>query len=194
MSANLLARASARARAQRLGGRRRRFGSPAAGAAAERARLVAGSAPSPSAPSALPAPLAMAPSTAPTATVSPALTTISPSTPGSGRRHLDRHLVGLELDQRLVGGDRIARLLEPFADGRLGHGFAQRRHADLGRHASSSPQSLDVQRLVDQTSSAPAVLAHQVLSPSPPTPGARHSAAAGAWPRCAPAPTRGWAR
>ena len=46
---------------------------------------------------------------------------------GGRRRHLDRHLVGFELDQRLVDRDRIARLLEPLADGRLGHGFAERR-------------------------------------------------------------------
>ena len=52
------------------------------------------------------------------------------------RRHLDRHLVGLELDQRLVGLDRVARLLEPLADGRLGHALAQRRHVDLDRHRS----------------------------------------------------------
>ncbi len=38
---------------------------------------------------------------------------------GGGRRHLDRHLVGLELDQGLGGGDRVAGLLEPLADRRL---------------------------------------------------------------------------
>ena len=54
---------------------------------------------------------------------------------GGGRRHLDRHLVGLELDQRLVDRDRIARLLEPLADGRLGHGFAERGHADFSHGA-----------------------------------------------------------
>ncbi len=58
---------------------------------------------------------------------------------GGRRRHLDRYLVGLELDQRLVDGDRIAGLLEPLADGRLGHRFAERGHADLshGPHPSS---------------------------------------------------------
>ena len=56
---------------------------------------------------------------------------------GRGRRHLDRHLVGLELDQRLVDGDRIARLLEPVADGRLGHRFAERGDADFS-HGSTS--------------------------------------------------------
>ena len=51
---------------------------------------------------------------------------------GGRRRHLDRHLVGLELDQRLVDRDGIARLLEPFADGRLGDGFAEGGNADFG--------------------------------------------------------------
>ncbi len=50
---------------------------------------------------------------------------------GGRRRHLDCHFVGLELDQRLVDRDRIARLLEPFADGRLGHRFPERRHANF---------------------------------------------------------------
>ena len=49
----------------------------------------------------------------------------------SGRRHLDRHLVGFELDQRLVDRDRVTRLLEPFADGGLGDGFAERGDADF---------------------------------------------------------------
>src|SRR6185436_10629733 len=50
---------------------------------------------------------------------------------GGGRRHLDGHLVGLELDDRLVDRDGIARFLEPFANGRLGDGLAQRRDADF---------------------------------------------------------------
>ena len=54
-------------------------------------------------------------------------------------RHLHRHLVGLELDQRLIGLDGVARLLEPLADRRLGHGFAQRRHFDLDGHRHFSP-------------------------------------------------------
>ena len=54
---------------------------------------------------------------------------------GRRRRHLDRDLVGLKLDQRLVGGDRVAGLLEPLADGRLDHGLTQARHPDLSRHA-----------------------------------------------------------
>ena len=50
---------------------------------------------------------------------------------GGGRRHLDGHLVGLELDQRLVDRDGFAGLLEPLADGRLGDGFAERGNADF---------------------------------------------------------------
>ena len=52
------------------------------------------------------------------------------------RRHLDRHLVGFELDQRLIGGDGVADLLEPLADGRLGDRFAKRGDADFGSHFS----------------------------------------------------------
>ena len=57
---------------------------------------------------------------------------------GGRRRHLDRHLVGLELDQRLVGGDGVADLLEPFADGRFGDGFAEGGNADFGSHCALS--------------------------------------------------------
>ena len=39
---------------------------------------------------------------------------------GGGRRHLHRHLVGLELDQRIVLLDPVADLPEPGADHRLG--------------------------------------------------------------------------
>ena len=39
---------------------------------------------------------------------------------GGRRVDFERHLVGFELDQRLVGFDRVAALLEPFADGRFG--------------------------------------------------------------------------
>ena len=65
---------------------------------------------------------------------------------GGRRRHLDRHLVGFELDQRLVDRDGVARLLEPFADGRLGDRFAERGHADLShwyrspRHGRARPR------------------------------------------------------
>ena len=48
-----------------------------------------------------------------------------------GRRDLDCHLVGLELDQRLVDRNGLAGLLEPFADGGLGDGFTESGNADL---------------------------------------------------------------
>ena len=47
---------------------------------------------------------------------------------GDGRGDLDGDLVRLKLTQHLVHGDRVARLLEPGGDGRLGHAFAQRGH------------------------------------------------------------------
>ena len=56
---------------------------------------------------------------------------------GGGRRHLDRHLVGFELDQRLVDRDGVAGLLEPLADGRLGDGFAEGGNADFSHDRSS---------------------------------------------------------
>src|SRR5436305_113145 len=43
---------------------------------------------------------------------------------GRGRGDFDGDLVGLKLDQRLVDRNRIAGLLEPAADGRLGDGLA----------------------------------------------------------------------
>jgi hypothetical protein len=73
------------------------------------------------------------PSSAPTPTVSPSLAVISRARRRQAR-HLDGHLVGLELDQRLVGLDRVAGLLEPLADGRFGDGFAEGRDADFGGH------------------------------------------------------------
>ena len=56
---------------------------------------------------------------------------------GGRRRHFDRHLVGFEFDQRLVDGDRVAWLLEPLADGRFGHGLAQRGYLDFGHEVWS---------------------------------------------------------
>ena len=56
---------------------------------------------------------------------------------GGGRVDFERHLVGLEFGQRLVGAHDVARLLEPAADRRLGDGFAERRDANFS-HALSS--------------------------------------------------------
>ena len=53
------------------------------------------------------------------------------------RRHFDRHLVGFELDQRLVDGDSLTRFLEPFADGRLGDQFSERGDTNLGHGFNS---------------------------------------------------------
>ena len=47
---------------------------------------------------------------------------------------LERHLVGLELDQGLVHGDDIAGRLKPFGDGRLGDRFAKSGNDDVGGH------------------------------------------------------------
>ena len=49
------------------------------------------------------------------------------------RGHLDRDLVGLELAEHLVLGDRVADLLEPGRDRRLADALAERRHHDLDR-------------------------------------------------------------
>ncbi len=44
---------------------------------------------------------------------------------------LERHLVGLELDQRLIHGNRVAGLLEPLRNRGLRHRFTQRGHLDF---------------------------------------------------------------
>ena len=59
------------------------------------------------------APSAITASRTPTSTVSPSGTRISVTTPGGGRGHLGVDLVGRHLEQRLVGRDRLADLLEP---------------------------------------------------------------------------------
>src|SRR4051812_24780821 len=54
---------------------------------------------------------------------------------GGRRWHFDGHLVGLELDQRLIDRNRITRFLEPFADCCFGYGFAESGHADVSHGA-----------------------------------------------------------
>ncbi len=54
------------------------------------------------------------------------------------RRHLSVHLVGNDLDDRLVLVDMVARLLQPLADRALGDALAELRHLDLGHLASVS--------------------------------------------------------
>jgi hypothetical protein len=61
----------------------------------------------------------------------------------AGRRRVDleRHLVGLQLDQRFVRLHRVAALLEPFAHGRFGYRFAERRNANFCGHGSNAPRA-----------------------------------------------------
>ena len=80
------------------------------------------------------APASMWQSTPPTWTVAPSRHGQVDDGAGHARVDLDRHLVGLELDQRLVDRHRVARLHQPLGDGRLGDRFAQRRDLDLDGH------------------------------------------------------------
>jgi hypothetical protein len=52
---------------------------------------------------------------------------------------LERDLVGLQLDDRLVRLDLLADLLEPFGDRGLGDRFAEGRDLDLHAHVSPRP-------------------------------------------------------
>ena len=61
--------------------------------------------------------------------------------PGHGRRDLGVHLVGRDLEDRLVALDGVADLLEPLGDRAFGDGLAHLRHQDFGsrtarRHAA----------------------------------------------------------
>ena len=58
---------------------------------------------------------------------------------GGGRRNLRVHLVGRDLEQRLVASDLVAELLDPANDRSLGDRFAHLRHHDIRRHVSYSP-------------------------------------------------------
>ena len=55
---------------------------------------------------------------------------------------LDRDLVGLELDQRLVTRDHRARRLQPAGDSGLGNGFTQARDGDVDRHGRAPSGAL----------------------------------------------------
>ncbi len=54
---------------------------------------------------------------------------------------LERHLVGLELDDRLVRVDRVAHLLEPSGHGRLGDRLAKAWHPNFDAHPASPIRS-----------------------------------------------------
>jgi len=53
---------------------------------------------------------------------------------GNRRRHFDRHLVGLQAGDRLIGRNRFARLLEPLRQRPFGDRFAQRWDLHIGGH------------------------------------------------------------
>ena len=52
--------------------------------------------------------------------------------PGDRRGHLGVDLVGAHFEQRLVGGDGVADLLEPTGDRALGDGLTELRQRDFG--------------------------------------------------------------
>lgn len=56
---------------------------------------------------------------------------------GSGCGNFDGHLVGFKLQNRLVGLDGVADLLEPGADGCLADGFTESWNADFCGHCSN---------------------------------------------------------
>ena len=53
------------------------------------------------------------------------------------RRHFDADLVGLEAGDRLVFGDRLARLLQPLRERAFGDRFPERRDLDVSGHSGS---------------------------------------------------------
>ena len=53
---------------------------------------------------------------------------------GGGRRNFGIHLVGRDLEQRLVAIDRVADLLDPADDRAFGDRLAHLRHHDVGWH------------------------------------------------------------
>ena len=58
------------------------------------------------------------------------------------RRHLDRDLVRLELDQRVAGATPVALLLHPPRDGRFDDRLTERRHLDRDHSPDRSVETL----------------------------------------------------
>ena len=79
-------------------------------------------------PSALPP---IWPSFVPTSTVAPSWTRICGQRPGGRARHFGIDLVGRDLEQRLVGLDLVALLLQPARDRPLRDGHTHLRHYDV---------------------------------------------------------------
>ena len=69
--------------------------------------------------------------TVPTSTVSPSGTRISVSTPDTGDGTSVSTLSVRHLEQRLVGGDRVADVLEPLRDRAFGDGLTELRKGDV---------------------------------------------------------------
>ena len=82
--------------------------------------------------------------------------------PGGGRRHLRVHLVGGDLDERLVGRDRVADLLRPLEHDALGDRLAHLRHDDV--EDSPRPPSVGAAPLVGAISASTAPT--WIVSPS----------------------------
>ena len=76
-------------------------------------------------------PSAITATTAPTGATSPAHDADFGEHAGRGRRHLHRHLVGLDLEQIVARLDVVAGRLEPLGDLALGDGLAELRHQDV---------------------------------------------------------------
>ena len=110
----------------------------AASAAAAASRRVRPSRRLPSAASLpAPAPSSTVRTTWPTLTFSPCLTRTSLTVPATLGRHFDRGLVGLELEDRLVLRDRVARLDQHADDVAGGDVLAQFGKLEFCRHAVS---------------------------------------------------------
>ena len=98
---------------------------------------------------------------------------------GGGRGDLGVHLVGRDLDDRLVLGDRVAGLLGPLEDRALGDRLAHRGHLDLdhGRLAAGIAASGARLGLVGADRRTGAVAAGAISASTLPTPTVSPSAA-----------------
>ena len=86
----------------------------------------------------------ISPSAAPTCTVSSGSTRIFDERARGGRGHLGVDLVGGDLDQRLVGVDAVAHLLQPLEDRALGDRLAHLGHGDLNGRCRVAIPSLQL--------------------------------------------------